>query len=93
MTTLLPTPHLRTAFSRTHPATRPYKASSTAAAESAGPTAGAPETAAATSGGAGASSSAAGGNDGSGCQAQLLIEEVYKPGRELRPIFEELKLK
>ncbi|PNW83028.1 hypothetical protein CHLRE_06g303650v5 [Chlamydomonas reinhardtii] len=71
---------------------RPYKASSTAAAESAGPTAGAPETAAATSGGAGASSSAAGGNDGSGCQAQLLIEEVYKPGRELRPIFEELKL-
>eukprot|EP00198_Chlamydomonas_reinhardtii_P001918 XP_001691254.1 predicted protein [Chlamydomonas reinhardtii] len=64
----------------------------TAAAESAGPTAGAPETAAATSGGAGASSSAAGGNDGSGCQAQLLIEEVYKPGRELRPIFEELKL-
>ncbi|KAG2432033.1 hypothetical protein HYH02_013103 [Chlamydomonas schloesseri] len=69
---------------------RPYKASSTAAAESAGG-GGGPEGPAASS-----SSDAAGASASSSCsaaqQAQLLIEEVYKPGRELRPIFEELKL-
>ncbi|GLC72504.1 hypothetical protein PLESTF_001258200 [Pleodorina starrii] len=72
---------------------RPYKASATAAAE-ASPSAGAGGNSA-LAGGAAPSSLPAAGTGAAGpsvASDELRIEEVYKPGKELRPVFEELGL-
>ncbi len=74
---------------------RPYKASTTAAAETsaAGTVAAACDGAAAGAAGAAAGPSAGSAAASSSSAVELQIEEVYKPGRELRPLFEELGLK
>ncbi|KAG2496973.1 hypothetical protein HYH03_004979 [Edaphochlamys debaryana] len=75
---------------------RPYKASLTAAGAAdggAGPAAAASSSAAAASSSAAAAgpSGAAAAAAAGGC-GELVIDEVFKPGKELRPIFEELGL-
>ncbi|GFR52463.1 hypothetical protein Agub_g14965, partial [Astrephomene gubernaculifera] len=76
---------------------RPYKAAATAAgaeAASSSPAAATPAAAAVTSSGPSAAAASSGGPTGrsSGPCEPLHIEEVFKPGKELRPLFEELGL-
>ncbi|KXZ46941.1 hypothetical protein GPECTOR_39g435 [Gonium pectorale] len=70
---------------------RPYKTSSTEAGAAAA-SASAPSGAVAPSGAAAAAGSSSSAATASSSSAELYIDELYKPGKELRPVFEELGL-